>query len=309
MKISVAMAAYNGENYIVEQLESIRTQTLKVDEVRICDDRSADNTFAVVKDYIEAHQLGETWSVEVNPVNLGYASNFMKAAQQTKGELIFFCDQDDIWIEDRIERMVRIMEKHPDILPLGSEFDPFVSSKDAPSVPEWELKQMKNDGTLEKMEFSAKNVFIGCQGCTMCMRRKLLDQTFSYWYDGWAHDEYAWKMALCMDGLYMYHSYTLRRRLHADNVTMRKMRDVSKRMKYLTDLYQSHEATLKYLQEHNAPAERIRLLVRNQKAAKLRMELLQDKKYWNTLKLLLGYADCYHKKRSIPVELYMAIKN
>ena len=45
--------------------------------------------------------------------------------------MYFFCDQDDIWIADRAERMIGLMEAHPDMLLLGSEFDSFVSAKDA----------------------------------------------------------------------------------------------------------------------------------------------------------------------------------
>ena len=48
MKISVAMATYNGAQYIEEQLESIRIQTMPVDEVRICDDGSLDDTVEVI---------------------------------------------------------------------------------------------------------------------------------------------------------------------------------------------------------------------------------------------------------------------
>ena len=309
MKLSVAMATYNGAEFVEEQLESIRKQTMKVDEVRICDDRSSDNMVSVVKEYIHKHGLEGSWSIEVNPENLGYASNFMKAAKQTTGDFIFFCDQDDIWIEDRVERMMQLMEQHSEILLLGSEFESFVSSEDAPSVPEWEQKMIKNDGTLEQKQFDAENVFIGCQGCTMCVRRELLDRAMPYWYEGWAHDEFVWKLALCMDGLYMYHSYTLKRRLHSNNVTMRKVRDINKRIKYLVDLLASHEATLRYLRESQADETRIHLLERNIKATKLRMALLQDKKIFNTIPLLLFYRDCYHKKRAIPVELMMAIKH
>lgn len=309
MKLSVAMATYNGEEFIEEQLDSIRTQTVPVDEVRICDDRSGDRTVAVVESYIHKYGLEANWSIEVNEQNLGYASNFMKAAGKTTGDLVFFCDQDDIWIKDRVERMCGIMEEHKDILLLGSEFEPFVSSEDAPSVPEWEMKMIKNDGTLEKKPYNAENIFIGCQGCTMCVRRELFDKAMPYWYPGWAHDEFVWKLALCMDGLYMYHSYTLRRRLHSNNVTMRKMRDINKRVKYLVDLLASHEATLKYAREHGLEPDKIRLLERNIKATKLRMELLQKKKLFNTVPLLFCYHDCYHKKRAIPVELMMAIKN
>ncbi len=309
MKLSVAMATYNGAEFVVEQLESIRTQTMKIDEVRICDDRSSDNTVEVVQEYIRKHGLEGSWSIEVNPKNLGYASNFMKAAGQTDGDFVFFCDQDDIWIEDRVKRMMKLMNEHPDILLLGSEFESFVSSEDAPSVPEWEQKMIKNDGTLEKKTFDAENVFIGCQGCTMCVRRELFDRAMPYWYSGWAHDEFVWKLALCMDGLYMYHSYTLRRRLHSNNVTMRKVRDIKKRIRYLVDLLASHEATLAYAKDKQLSEDRIRLLERNIKATKLRMGLLQEKKLWNIIPLVLFYRDCYHKKRAIPVELMMAIKN
>ena len=309
MKISVAMATYNGAEYVEEQLESIRTQTRPVDEVRICDDCSKDNTLQVVRDYIQKHGLGETWSIEENQNNLGYASNFVKALKQTDGDYVFFCDQDDIWIEDRVERMLGLMEEHPDMLLLGSEFDAFVSSSDAPSVPDWEQKMIQNDNSLEKKSFTPENIFIGCQGCTMCMRRELLDKIMPYWYTGWAHDEFVWKLALCLDGLYMYHSYTLRRRLHSNNVTMRKVRDVNKRLKYLTDLLDSHEATLRFANDNGLTDSQIKLLKKNIRATQLRIDLLQKKKLWNTIPLALCYHECYHKCRAIPVELMMAIKN
>jgi glycosyltransferase involved in cell wall biosynthesis len=52
MKVSVAMATYNGASYIKEQLASVLNQTRTVDEVIICDDRSKDNTAAIVKEFI-----------------------------------------------------------------------------------------------------------------------------------------------------------------------------------------------------------------------------------------------------------------
>ncbi|MBQ9118868.1 MAG: glycosyltransferase [Lachnospiraceae bacterium] len=308
MKLSVAMAAYNGAEYIIEQLESIRTQTRPVDEVIICDDQSSDATVEVVREYIEKHQLAPDWRIEVNPKNLGYASNFIGAVKKTTGNLIFFCDQDDIWLPNRVREMEQLMTDHPEIQLLGSEFEPFVSSEDAMSVPEWELKQFKNDKSLEKLEYRAKNIFIGCQGCTMCIRRSFFEKTKEYWYEGWAHDEYVWKLALCMDGLYMYHAYTLRRRLHSSNVSLQKMRNMEKRIRFLKQLSDSHRATLRFAKALGLSAKKQKLLERNIRATELRIELLEQKKYWNTFKLMFAYADCYHKRRSIPVELYMAIK-
>ena len=68
MKISVAMATYNGEKYIERQLDSIRMQTREVDEVIICDDQSKDRTVEVIEKYIEQHQL-QGWSISVNEEN------------------------------------------------------------------------------------------------------------------------------------------------------------------------------------------------------------------------------------------------
>ena len=168
---------------------------------------------------------------------------------------------------------------------------------------------IRNDESLEKMQFTPANIFIGCQGCTMCMRRQLLESAMPYWYKGWAHDEFVWKLALCMDGLYMYHSYTLRRRLHSNNVTMRKVRDITKRLKYLTDLQDSHMATLKYARENGLSKSQLALLEKNIKATRLRIELLRNKKLWNIVPLTLFYRECYHKCRAIPVELMMAVRN
>ncbi len=302
------MATYNGAEYVVEQLESIRTQSMPVDEVIIHDDRSTDDTVAIVEKYIREHGLERTWKVSQNPKNLGYAANFISAVKETAGEYIFFCDQDDIWVPDRVEVMVGQMEEHPGSLLLCSEFESFVSSPDAPSVPTWEQKQFRRDHSLEHLPYEAHNLFINCQGCSMCIRRKFWQEVENRWYPNWAHDEFVWKLALCRDGLYVYHGVTLRRRLHSNNVTMHKMRDLPERVRFLEDLKKSHEATLAFAESLSMSGRDCRLLHRNIRATQLRIELLRDRKVWNTLPLLFGYADCYHSRKSIPVELMMAIR-
>ena len=308
MKISVAIASYNGEKYIEEQLQSILDQTRKVDQVIICDDCSKDDTEGVVREFIKNNKLEDSWSFEVNSSNLGYASNFIKALNKTDGDYVFFCDQDDIWIKDRVEKMVKVMEENSKVMLLGSEFEPFASTADAPKPHDWELKTFKNDESLEHLEFNAKNVFIGCQGCTMCMRRSFLDKVKDYWYAGWAHDEYVWKLALCLDGLYFYHKITLKRRLHSNNVTLHTEHKNEQRIRYLDELLSSHQQTLKFAEDIGLDEDSIHLLKRNIQATKLRLSLIKEKKIFNTIKLLIGYTDCYHKCRSIPVELMMAVR-
>lgn len=308
MKVSVAMATYNGANYIEEQLDSILKQTRAVDELIICDDCSRDNTVTIVENFIIRHHLKSKWSIEVNEKNLGFGSNFFHAITKTSGEIIFFCDQDDIWTLDRVQAMTEVIEANPAILMLGSEYEPFESSANAYKASSRDLAKFKRDSSLEHLRLQAKNIFIGYLGCCMCIRRSFFDQIQPYWFEGWAHDEFVWKLALVLDGAYIYHGITLRRRLHSTNTSMGKMRNLTKRIRFLENLLRSHEATLRFASDHFGEREKIILLKRNIKSAKLRIELLKEKKYLNTIQLLFGYFRYYHSQKSIPVELYMAIK-
>lgn len=307
MKTSVVVCTYNGAETIIEQLDSIKNQTRSVDEVIICDDRSQDNTVSVVSDYIDREKLSQ-WKVYVNEHNLGYASNFFYGACKASGDYIFFCDQDDIWVSDRVEKMLFQMENNPSILLLGSEFEPFTVSENALSVPSWELATFKNDGSLEHLEFNNKNIFIGCQGCTMCVRRAFWDIIKPYWFKDWAHDEFVWKLALVNDGLYFYHYTSLKRRVHEGNVSLGKMRDLQKRILFFKKLLASHESTLKFSEDNNRPIIQKKILEKNIRATKLRIDLMEKRKLFNVFPLIIKYSDCYHKKRAIPVELYMAIR-
>lgn len=302
------MATYNGEKYIEEQLESILTQSVPVDEVIICDDRSSDQTMLRIQEFISRNKLTDKWKLVLNDQNLGYASNFVKALRLTSGDLVFFCDQDDIWISDRVEKMKAVMEAHQEIMLLGSEFEPFSSTDDAPQPHKWELKRFLGDGSLEKMNFCSTNIFIGCQGCTMCMRRSFIQMADPYWYSGWAHDEYVWKLALCMEGLYFYHAVTLKRRLHSANVTLHREHEKRQRMKYLEDLLKSHERTLAFMKDQKAEKCKTGLLERHIRATRMRIALIGERRYLNLIPLVLGYSDCYHKKRAIPVELMIAVR-
>ena len=115
MKTAIAVALYNGEKFIIEQLESFRKQSRTADMVVFCDDGSKDNTVKIVEDYIVEHDLQDGWKVYRNEENLGYVRNFYKAITLCDAELVFLSDQDDIWEQDKIERMSAVMETHPEI--------------------------------------------------------------------------------------------------------------------------------------------------------------------------------------------------
>jgi len=97
-RISVAIATYNGEKYLRQQLDSIYHQSLLPFEVIVCDDCSTDNTLNILQDYCEKYDL----IYYANEKNLGYAKNFEKVMSLCKGEYTTLSDQDDIWLKNKL---------------------------------------------------------------------------------------------------------------------------------------------------------------------------------------------------------------
>lgn len=93
-RISIAMATYNGEEYLREQLDSILNQSLSDFELIICDDYSKDTTWQILEEY--ACQ-DKRIRIFCNDTNLGFKKNFEKAISLCKGEYVALADQDDIW--------------------------------------------------------------------------------------------------------------------------------------------------------------------------------------------------------------------
>lgn len=104
------MTSYNGDKYIEEQLQSILDQTRCPDEVLVFDDVSTDHTVSIIKNFIERNNL-KTWHLVENEKNLGWKLNFFEAIKRVTGDIIFFSDQDDIWMPDKIEKMVKYMKE------------------------------------------------------------------------------------------------------------------------------------------------------------------------------------------------------
>jgi glycosyltransferase involved in cell wall biosynthesis len=97
---SIAMATYNGEKYLSEQLRSLAEQTELPDELVICDDESNDSTARVVGLFAATAPFPVRFIR--NEQRLGYYENFMKAAGLCTSEYIAFCDQDDVWLSEKL---------------------------------------------------------------------------------------------------------------------------------------------------------------------------------------------------------------
>lgn len=110
--ISVALCTYNGERYIREQLESILNQTMKVDEIVVCDDGSEDHTVEIIEEL--RCKTNVPILLSQNTVNIGFRENFIKALYKCEGDLVFLSDQDDIWLPNKVETIVSWFEGNSD---------------------------------------------------------------------------------------------------------------------------------------------------------------------------------------------------
>lgn len=119
IRVSIAMCTYNGEKYVAQQLQSIAEQTRRPDEIIILDDRSTDATVEIVKDVCRKTGLEAT--VEVNKHQRGTEGNFSCALGRTHGDVVFFCDQDDVWMPNRVDRMLTPFSDSKDVMLVYSD--------------------------------------------------------------------------------------------------------------------------------------------------------------------------------------------
>lgn len=106
MRVSVVLCTYNGERFLGAQLDSLLAQTRLPDEVIASDDASSDGTWTRLQAFAErARGLGMAVELHRNQANVGYVRNFEAALGRASGDVVFLCDQDDVWNPAKIERM------------------------------------------------------------------------------------------------------------------------------------------------------------------------------------------------------------
>ena len=120
----IILSTFNGEKYIAEQLESILDSDVSDFRVLVFDDVSSDNTCLIVQDFCEKAP-DKVFLIE-NICNKGFCRNFLDGLQYAvlnmPADYYAFCDQDDVWLENRlsicIESMRSVQEKNSSDIPV-----------------------------------------------------------------------------------------------------------------------------------------------------------------------------------------------
>lgn len=107
-EVIILMSTYNGEKYISEQIESLLNQTYKNTKIFIRDDGSKDRTIEIIKDFQQKYKN----ITLIEGENIGFINSFFELLKNSdNADYYAYCDQDDVWMEDKIERAVEFLEK------------------------------------------------------------------------------------------------------------------------------------------------------------------------------------------------------
>lgn len=307
MKKSVVLCSYNGEKYIECQLESLLKQTVQPDEVLIFDDRSTDRTVEIIKNFIEKNSL-KTWKVVVNEKNMGWKKNFIQAFEKVQGEIIFPCDQDDIWDKMKIEKMSGILQSDSKVQVLAANYCALYEGKEYRKISGVFAKGISMDGSYHKIEADEKGVYILRPGCVMAIRKSFFEFAMKYYFDDYPHDALLWRNAVYADGLYQYNYEAIQFRRHSGNASDAKQH--TKKEKYESICY--YIKVIDYLikmARDREDEEKIQLLLRTRKFWELR------KKFYNTGKLRYGFQlfalnrKYYLTTKAALGDIYLVVRN
>lgn len=165
MKISVALAAYKGEQYIAEQLKSILCQLGENDEIIVSDDFPDGETAKAV---FELHDKRIKY---IKGAGKGVVKNFENALNACTGDLIFLSDQDDVWQPDKVKKITAAFQNGADLV----LHDAAVTDADLNiTQPSYFAVRGSNASFLKNL---FKNTFVGC---CMAFSRKVMEKSLPF---------------------------------------------------------------------------------------------------------------------------------
>lgn len=208
IRASVCMASYNGSAYIGEQLSSILAQLGPADELVIVDDASTDGTVEAVRAFSDDRiHLYEAAS------NQGYVKSFEQAVGASRGSRILLADQDDVWVEGRLERMLEALE---DYAVVATNFD-VLGGGPRPAIP----RLRSTDSNRRAANLAG--ILVGYRayyGCGMAFRREVLNLFLPV--PGYLRESHDLWLAICgniLGSIGHLDESTLLRRIHGENAT------------------------------------------------------------------------------------------
>lgn len=237
MEISVALCTYNGEKFIEEQLNSILEQTLKVNQIIICDDGSTDRTIEILNNYSESYP--NLFKIYINKENLRSVKNFEKAISLCKGDIIFLSDQDDIWALDKVKDYINYFNINSKIDVLASNgYCIDKNSKINKKYAIWDIPQFFRDENIQ-FDYHTIIAYVSniATGASMAFRKKIIPEIMPFpIIENFHHDEWIALVASKRDSFELLNKKYFYYRIHDNQQVGSTFYDKKDEIKeYLTD--------------------------------------------------------------------------
>lgn len=206
--VSVALAAYNGERYIVAQLRSILAQLQADDEVVVVDDASTDRTCALIE------QLGDSRiRLLRQATNHGVRTAFERALGAASGNVLFLSDQDDLWLAGKREALVRALADTPGAVLAISDAQVIDANG---AVTHGSFMRTRGGFRGGLFDTLVKNRFLGC---AMAFRRELLARVLPIPANVPMHDMWIGALAACSGRVVYVDRPLMQYRRHGGNLS------------------------------------------------------------------------------------------
>lgn len=243
--VTVLLAVFNGEKYLKEQIESILNQSVKNIKIVIRDDGSTDNSAEIIKFYCKEYP--DIVSCVVGAPTGSAKQNFAELLKNCGDDYIMFCDQDDVWLPDKIEKTLVAMKKAED-----SQETPILVHTDL-KVTDGKLnvisnsffefqKLIQNDITLPRL--LVQNYVTGC---TVMINRALKEKCAAIPKESIMHDWWLALVAVLFGRLVCVNEPTMLYRQHGDNQVGAKaaygIAFIKRKLATLSDVRKNYNAT------------------------------------------------------------------
>lgn len=297
-KVAILLATYNGGKFIDVQLQSLKDQTFQDFICYIHDDNSKDSTVSIIKKYTQ--QYPEQFKFIQYEGSHGAVGNFMSLAHyvrnNTNEPYIMFCDQDDYWFPDKIEKQINALKKmssnaEPHLVYCNQEIVDRNLNLIAASGMDYSKRKAGIDDSFKEL------VFENCAaGCTMAFNRAALEVAIDNYQEGEIvmHDWWFMLIARCFGEISYVDETLMKYRQHGTNTLGADNKLLSGKIrKYLCSLKKSMHAKSAHvkkcekqiiniwsIQEHNKYKYEIDRVVTNIKKNKIvRIWFLMRKGY------------------------------
>lgn len=201
LRLSIVLCTYNGATYLQPQLDSLLTQTRLPDEIVIGDDGSTDASVDMLQAFaVRARDAGIEVQLVRRRENIGYVDNFSAGLRVAQGDVLFLCDQDDVWRAEKLALMAERFEQDSSLLLLHGDarlVDAEGHSLDCSLFEALQMTSQEREAIHEGRAFEVvlRRSFV--TGATAALRRELVARALPV-APGWIHDEWLAAMAAAM---------------------------------------------------------------------------------------------------------------